>query len=880
MKLKILSLFIPLFGLQVVSAQSIGEGTKGEGMWLPIVLEKMHEEEMKKKGMEIDAEDIYNINSSSIKDAIIRLNGGSCTAEIVSEDGLLFTNHHCAYDMISKHSTEENNYLEDGFWAESHKDEIPNQNYTASRLVKMEEVTGAIAPVMDTVEGRTKRMVRKQLYDSLKESATKGTHYKASVESMYHGNEYYLMVYETFKDIRLVGAPPSDIGKFGGDTDNWSWPRHTGDFSVLRIYTGPNGKPATYSEDNKPYEPKHHLPISLSGYDKGDFAMIMGFPGNTDRYLTSSAIRHKMKEEEPTIIEVWDVILENMENKMEESKEAELKLASLHAGISNYFKYYKGQLKGLKNYDLIGKKSEKEEGFKKWVQKKEKRQNKYGDVLKKIEKQYNSIDQVAPGFYYYRYGFRLMQSIRYANRFNQFKEQLKSLKASDAKQDKIDTLVSDFRKRAEEFFGNTYVGMQKSTLRDLMVMYGNNVPDEQRPDFFNNLIQSNPGQSVEKTVNQYMDNLFHIPPERRQDLLGYAIRLHHLQKNGVNDSLAESLKNDVLTYQRKVGPEEARKNLEETLENFVQMTSKDDLPFMIKKWLKESDGKETATVVEEKVQDMFSGGLFDDQSILTDSATVKDAFDDLGSESIKEDPLVKVAKELENYDHLNKESLVFDSSKTMSFLNDPDLWVLDNENFLSFGGEMSNFFRMSYARPYRQAKNRINDQMSLFMEGLRKWKKDKTFYPNANSTMRTNYGVVEPYIPRDAVKYEYYTTHKGIMQKQDPDDEEFQVPEKLKSLIKEKDFGQYGVDGTLKLCFLTDNDITGGNSGSPVINGNGNLMGIAFDGNWESMTGDLVINESVNRTISVDIRYVLFVIDKFADSDHIMNELDIVKKDG
>ncbi len=880
MKEKILSLFVPLFCIHFVSAQSIGKDTKGEGMWLPIVLEKMHEKEMKQKGMKIDAEDIYNINKGSIKDAIIRLNGGSCTAEIVSEDGLLFTNHHCAYDMISKHSTKENNYLEEGFWAESYEDEIPNENYTASRLVRMKDVTNAVVPVLDTVEGRMKRRVKKQLFDSLKNAATEDTHYNASIESMYHGNEYYLMVYETFKDIRLVGAPPSDIGKFGGDTDNWSWPRHTGDFSVLRIYTGPDGKPATYREDNKPYQPKHHLPISLKGFEKGDFSMIMGYPGNTDRYLTSSAIRHKMKEEEPTIIEVWDVLLENMEEKMEESEEAELKLASLHAGISNYFKYYKGQLKGLKNYDLIKKKAEKEEGFKDWVEKNEKREDKYGDVLNTIEKEYNNIDKVSPGFYYYRYGFRLMQSIRYANRFNQFKNQLQSLKASDAKQNKIDTLVKDFQARAEEFFGDTYVGMQKSTLRDLMVMYGNNVPEDQRPDFFNNLIQRNPGKSIEKTVNDYMDKLFRIPPKRRQDLLGYAIRLHHLQKGGVNDSLAKSLKKDILAYQRKVGSEQARQNFQETLMGFVQMTNQDDLPFAIKKWMEESDEKDPSTVVKDKVQDMFSGGLFGNESLLTDTSSVKDAFDDLEPEMIKKDPLIKVAKDLEKFDDLSKESLVFDSSKTMSFLGNPNTWDLKNEEFLSFGDKMSSFFRMNYARPYRQAKSKINDQMSLFMEGLRKWQDDKVFYPNANSTLRVNDGVIEPYLPKDAVKYRHYTTQKGIMEKEDPEDEEFRVPERLKKLIQEKDFGRYGTDGTLKLCFLTDNDITGGNSGSPVINGNGNLMGIAFDGNWESMTGDLVINESVNRTISVDIRYVLFVIDKFANADHIMNELDIIKKEG
>lgn len=876
-------MIIPLLFGYAGSAYAIGEDTKGEGMWLPIVLDKMHEDRMKEKGMEIDAEDIYNINQSSIKDAVIRLDGGSCTAEVVSEDGLLFTNHHCAYDMISKHSTEENNYLEEGFWAESHEDEIRNKNYTASRLVRMEDVTSAIAPVMDTLEGRAKKMVQRQLYDSLKKDATEGTHYNASIESMYHNNEYYMMVYETFRDIRLVGAPPSDIGKFGGDTDNWTWPRHTGDFSILRIYTGPDGKPAPYSEENVPYDAKHHLPISLDGYDKGDFSMIMGYPGTTERYLSSHAIEHKMNEEQPTIIDVWDVLLTNMEEKMDESKEAELKLASFHASISNYHKYYKGQLKGLKNLDLAGKKAEKEEGFQDWYSQDEELEEKYGDVLPTIDKQYEKIDKISPGFYYYRYGLRFMQSIRYANRFNQFKDQLASLKAGDAPKAKIDTAVMDFRKRVQQFFGNTFIGMQKATLRELLVMYGKNVPQEQRPAFFNNLIQSHPGQSVKETINTYLDKTFHVPAERRQDLLGYSLRLNDLRKmddSDKTDSLADELKQDILTYYRKQGVEDAKSHFEENLVSYFETSEFSERPRDFHQWLGEVKEGDTTAKIRTKVSEIFSGGLFANQTVLADTASLKEAFNNWDSEMIKEDPLIRATHALEGEKALYKSSIVFDSAKTMAFLNDPDPWTLENERFLDFGSQINSYFRSNYAIPYRQAKRTINEQMTVFMEGLRKWQDDKTFYPNANSTMRVNDGVVEPYKPRDAVSYHHFTTYKGVMEKADPDDEEFDVPDKLKKLFREKDFGRYGVDGTLKLCFLTDNDITGGNSGSPVINGKGHLMGIAFDGNWESMTGDLVVDESVNRTISVDIRYVLFVIDKFAGSDHIMDELDIVDSEG
>ncbi len=890
MKNKFLSvLVIFCLGLVITIKAQNNKESKGEGMWLPIVLEKMHEDKMKQKGMEIDAKTIYDVNNASIKDAIIRLNGGSCTAEVVSGNGLLFTNHHCAYDMISKHSTEENNYLENGFWAENQEEEIPNENFTASRLVKMKDVTDAVAPVLDTVDKRSRRNVKQKLYDSLKKAATEGTHFNASIETMYHNNEYYLMVYETFKDIRLVGAPSSDIGKFGGDTDNWTWPRHTGDFAVLRIYTGPNGMPAEYSEDNKPYNPKHHLPISLNGYEKGDFSMIMGFPGNTDRYLTSYAIKHKMEQEEPTIINVWDALLTNMENKMEESEEAKLKLASLHAAISNYHKYYKGQLKGLKDYDLVGKKREKEKKFMQWVNKKEKRKEKYGEVLSKIKKQYDLINRVSPGYYYYRYGFRFVQSIRYANRFNQFRKQLASLASSNASKEKIEKAVESFRKRSAKFFGDSYIGMQKATLRDLLPMYGKNVPPEQRPDFFNNLIESHPGQSVETTVDNYLDNLFQLPAKKRQDLIGYGIRLHDLgekmakmgSENGRLDSMANLLKQDILTYFRNVGSAKAKDQFKQTLVEFVETTPQEERPDVINKWLAEAESDDKAKVVADQVEKMFNKGfLFGDQTILVDSTTFKDNFEDPDPELLKEDPLIKVARNLEGYDQLRQPSLVFDSAKTMKFLENPDPWRLKNEAFLNFGSKMSNYFRRYYGMQFRRAKSEINDEMTLYMEGLRKWKDDKVFYPNANSTMRANYGEVEPYTPEDAVFYDFFTTHQGILEKKDPKDEEFDVPGKLDKLIKEEDFGRYGVGDTLKLCFLTDNDITGGNSGSPVINAKGHLMGIAFDGNWESMTGDLVVDESVNRTINVDIRYVLFVIDKVAESDYIMKELDIVGKNG
>lgn len=869
--------------------QVVGADTKGEGMWLPNKIKSMHEEKMKEKGMTMDAEDIYDVNNSSIKDAIIRLNGGSCTAEFVSEDGLLFTNHHCAYDLISKHSSEENNYLENGFWAESHEEELKNPGYTASRLVRMKDVTDAVVPAIDTASKRQAQQLKRKIFDSLTSEATADTHFTAEVKSMYHGNEYYLMVYETFKDVRLVGAPSSDIGKFGGDTDNWMWPRHTGDFSVLRVYTGPDGKPAEYSEDNVPYEPKHHLPISLKGYDQGAFSMIMGYPGTTERYLTSHDIRHKMKVEQPTIINAFDKILTNMKNKMDESEEADIKLASEYASLSNYHKYLKGQLKGLKHYDLVGKKASKEKDFLKWVNENEERKAQYGSIFKNVKSSYKQLDSISPGFYYFAYGLFQLDIAGYAYQFNNFRKNLSRLASGDASEEKVDSVANAHKEDVQEFFEDNYLEMEKETLRELLVAYCENVPAEQRPAMLNQLIKNNPGRSVKKTVNNYIDQMYNIPAERRQDLLGYAYRLRKLanrldQTNGGNsrvDSLAETLGQDIKGYLTQMGAEKAKMGWNKDFTQYAVNTESEQRPDFLNEQLADNPDKATETVIKDYMADVYEKGfLFGNQTALLDTNDVAALLDNPEAKKIRKDPMVKLAENLAPYkSHFSKPSLILDSAKVMDYLsNQPSAWELDNEKFLDFATRLIMHYRMNYIRPYRSSQGAIENELKKYIAGLREWKPEKRFYPNANSTMRLSYGVVEPYYPKDAVFYDYYTTHRGILEKEDPEDEEFDVPKKLKSSIVKKDFGRYAEGANLQLCFLTDNDITGGNSGSPVINGEGHLMGIAFDGNWESMTGDLVVDETVNRTISVDSRYVLFVIDKIANSDHIMEELDVIEE--
>lgn len=877
-------------GLCIGSASAQVSNKSGEGMWLPTALKKIHKDKMKALDIKLDANDIYAINNASVKDAIIRLNGGQCTAEVVSENGLLFTNHHCAYDLISNHSTEDNNILETGFFAESLSEEIKNEDYTASRLVRMEKVTSAVKPVLDTMEGRAANRKRNQLFDSLTSAATENNNYTAEVKSMYHGNEFYLTVYEQFRDIRLVGAPPKDIGKYGGDTDNWMWPRHTGDFSVLRIYAGEDNEPAEISDENQPYQAPYHLSVSLNGYNPDDPAMIMGYPGSTERYLSSHAIQHKMMQEEPTIIDAFGAILDNMKAQMDQSKEAELKLTSEYASLSNFYKYNKGQLKGLKDYDLVSEKEQAEEAFMAWVNEKKARKEQYGDVLENLGSAYEQMNEIAPGFYYFAYGLSQLDLFGFAFRYQRFRQNLKELKADNASQGKIDTAGMQFRNRAQEYFSDNYVAMEKQAMKDIMAMYAKNVPAEQRPEVLNRVINANPGQSAEASIRQYLDNAYRLRPQDQLNLMGYAIRLNKLGRELTSmgddaraDSLVAEARKRVMAYHRHKGMESVggRAQLKDRLLTIAQQEQEQNWPDFLVDWIAEAGTEaDMEAIIDEHVADIFSGGLFSKQTLLADSAATKKALDGADLKTFRKDPLIKLGGQLRGYDRFRESSIVLDSAKTMALTANPSVFRLSNEKFLDLAGSLLRFYRRSYLVPYRKTSQQIDDYMQTYMQGIREWKGDaEKLYPNANSTMRLSYGVVEGYQPADAKEYEYYTTQKGIMQKHDPSDEEFQVPDVLMEHIQKEKYGRYAAeDGNLHVCFLTDNDITGGNSGSPVINGKGNLIGIAFDGNYESMTGDLVIDESINRTINVDIRYVLFVIDKLYNSQHIMEELEIVEK--
>jgi hypothetical protein len=696
-----------------------------EGMWLLTMLEKMNMDRMHEMGLKLSKEDIYSINNSSIKDAVVNF-GGFCTGEIVSDKGLILTNHHCGEGAIHEVSTRENNYLKNGFWAKSMEEEKPIEDLHVSFLIRMEDVSERVNSKLTEDMSESERAQKiHEVTSTIEQEATEDNHYEARVKPFYQGNEFYLMVYETFNDVRLVGAPPKSIGNYGGDTDNWMWPRHTGDFSIFRVYAGPDGEPAEYSEENVPLKPKHHLPISLGGMKDGDFSMIMGFPGGTDRYMTSYGVKETKNIINPTRIKVREKKLEIMEKAMQSSEDLELKYSSKHSGTSNYYKYSIGQNEGLKRLDVIEERQKQEDQFREWVDQRRSRRKQYGETLSMIKEAYEDRKEYFKTFLYMNEAImRGAEIIPFSARFQGLYRTLKrypdSTEAIQAEKERI-------KGRLKDFYKDYHAPTDKKLLSELFEIFHENVKDEFEPEIFTRIEKLYDGD-----FNKYADIVF-------------------------------------------------------------------------------------------------------DNSMFTSMGRVEE------------------------------------------FLENPDLESIENDP--AFDAMMSVRSKlMEIEQQYRSYADQLNKGQRLFMQGLREMKEDKRFYPDANFTMRLTYGDINDYYPRDAVHYDYYTTLKGVMQKEDPTDDEFIVADKLKKLYKNKDYGPYGEDGTMRVCFISDNDITGGNSGSPVMNSEGELVGIAFDGNWEAMTGDIKFEPRLQRTISVDIRYVLFVIDKFAGADRLIEEMTIVDK--
>jgi len=697
-----------------------------EGMWLLSLLEKMNMEKMNEMGLQLTADQIYSVNHASLKDAVGALDRGSCTAELVSPDGLLLTNHHCGYGEIQYHSTVEKDYLKNGFWAMTRDEELPNEGKTITFLVRMEEVTDQVLPELNEDMNFQARNARiRSLAGEIASEATKDNEYEAYVRSMYNDNRFFLFVMETYRDVRLVGAPPESIGKFGGDTDNWEWPRHTGDFSMFRVYTGPDGKPADYSPDNIPLKSKHFLPVSLKGYEMDDFAMVLGFPGATDRYLTSWEIDELLQITHPNRIQIRGIKQDLQMEDMLADPKVRLQYASKFARSSNYWKYSIGQKEGLENLNILEKKQVLEKEFAAWINQDEARKELYGEVLNDIHTTVEARSELTNAEQF------LMETVRRGRGMESvyFSRNLEALERvlanEEAEPEELEETILGLRAQAKDFYKDYNPPTDKKVMKAMIELLIEEIDDQYLPDNIKEVKGKYKGD-----VDKYVDRYF----------------------------------------------------------------------------------KKSFVVNEEK----FSAFL--------------------------ENPSLKTLRKDPAY-----------------------IASIASRIHLEISGELMRYY-MSAMKGSR-----------LFMKGLMEMHAEKDFYSNANSTMRLTYGSVGNYIPRDAVVYTHYTTMEGIMQKEAPDSYEFGVPAKLKDLYEAKEFGPYGENGTLNVCFTTNNDITGGNSGSPVINSKGELIGIAFDGNWEAMSGDIAFETELQKCINVDIRYVLFIIDKLGGAGHLVEEMTLIK---
>jgi len=684
-----------------------------EGMWLPMLIGKNFKE-MKKMGLKLTPEDIYSVNKSSLKDAIVWLQ--FCTGTFISNEGLMLTNHHCAYSSIQYHSSVQNDYLTNGFWAMKKNEEKYCPEITASVLFRMEDVTEKVKNAGDK---------KSEVIKEIEKSASENGKYMAQVKDMFNGGEYYLFVYEVFKDVRLVGAPPSAIGKFGGDTDNWVWPRHTGDFSLFRVYASPDNKPAEYSEKNVPYKPRHFLPINLKGIKPNDFTMVFGYPGRTERYQTASQIQLAMDYSNPTLVKIMSKRLETMKKQMDLNSDVRIKLADKYASLSNSWKYYLGQNEGLKKLDLVSYKKNEEEKFLKWASADATRKD-FASAVTNIDNAVIEYKKHVIPILYFNVGIMGVGANSLGLTVARIYQTMKS-KPDD--KEALKPFITDLKSKLKSHFKDYDAYTDQMLLTEMLFLYFSNVDKNLHPNFLTQLVSNNDAYSA---FASFSENAF-------------------------------------------------------------------------------------------------------------------------------------------------KTSFLVSENKLQSFLENPNIDAIENDKIAKLVIDFFEHYQqnlMSKAVAYNSA---VASNRGKYIEGLRRMYPDKLFYPDANFTPRITYGKVIDYEPYDGVKFYYYTTTKGILEKYKPNDEEFDVPPKLIELIKKKDFGRYGKNGELMVSFITDNDITGGNSGSSVIDGSGNIIGLAYDGNWEAMTGDLVFDKQYKRCINNNIGYVLFIIDKFAGATHLIQEMKIIE---
>ena len=708
--------FISLNSIAQVSEKVDTRKIQG-GMWVPSLLEGMNEQEMQLLGSKMTAKDIYDVNNSSLKDAIAHF-GGGCTSEIISPKGLLLTNHHCGYGVIQSHSSVDHDYLKDGFWAMSYEEELPNESLTATFIKRIDDVTAQVFEgVSDDMDEAEKMKIVNQNILKVNKEVSKEEWQDSYVRSFYKGNQYLLFVTEVFTDVRLVGAPPTSIGKFGADTDNWMWPRHTGDFSMFRVYADANNRPAKYSKDNKPYKPAHYLPISLDGVDERDFTLVFGFPGRTNEYLPAVAVDQIVNVLNPAKIEVRDNALKIIDSYMRKDADIKIKYASKFASTANYWKKWIGENQGIHQTKAIDIKKAEEVEFSKIVAEKD--------------------------------------LVGYS------------------------TLLSDFEKLYKEI------------------------------------------ESVSLARDYWIEIAY-----RNVELLGVTFRVYQLEQAYLKggEQAFESARQNILG------------GLEGTYKNY--------------------------------------------------SATVdKPVFEKLVALYATKTPNEFVPANMKNVDFSKLATDIYATSKLTSLDGANELLSgkpadvikkINADKAYKFGKELHGVFYNQLEPKFQALNLQIEAVQKEYMKALMEVFPNKRFFPDANSTLRVNYGMAQGYSPKDGVTYTTKTYLKGVMEKYVPGDYEFDVPQKLQDLYHAKDYGQYGENGKMPVNVLSTNHMTGGNSGSPIVDGNGNLIGLAFDTTWEGTMSDLYFDADIVRSIMVDIRYVLFIVDKFAGAKNLIEEMTLV----
>ena len=688
----------------VLSVFCMAPASADEGMWLPSLISQRIGD-MQAKGFTLTAEDIYSINQACLKDAVVHF-GGGCTGELVSPEGLLITNHHCGYGQIQRHSSVEHDYLRDGFWAMTRAEELPNPGLSVSFLEYMEDVTDKVLKGYKDGMSEEEReaLVEKNSAKLVEEAVAEGKGLRASVEPLFYGNKYYMFVFRRYTDVRLVGAPPSSIGKFGGDTDNWMWPRHTGDFSIFRVYADKDNNPAAYSEDNVPYKPKKYFHIAAGGVKEGDFTFVYGFPGSTREYIMSEGVRYVSDVTNPAKIALRTMRLDVQKKYMDADQAVRIQYSSKNAGVSNAWKKWQGEMKGIVRLGTVARKQAFEARFMEWAEGTE-----YEGIIPALDSLYKALEPYNYALDYYNESARTIELVQFASR---------AVKVAEGGSD------SALKAVEATFYKDYFLPIDKESFVAVMNAYKDNVPVDFRPPYFDSTLAVYGGS--------------------------------------------------------------------------------------IEKW----------------ADDLFSASVFADRAAL-------EAMDCAGVAALQDDPAVVFGREFTS-------------------------WIGEN---------------------IRPVVSRLNSEINLlnrdYVRGQMEFQPEKTFYPDANSTLRVAYGHIKGYSPSDGVYYMPFSTIEGIMEKDNPDIFDYNIPQRFRDIVASGDYGRWGHDGKVPVCFIATNHTSGGNSGSPVIDSKGRLIGINFDRVWEGTMSDIEFDPDFCRNISLDIRYVLFVIDMIGDADHLIDEMTI-----